>query len=134
MTWNVEPIPNEDRLFYRVNAKLLKDRLTLHSGVFREQHGSISTDWEKYSTPDETRNRAAVPDDNGVVALVVGAVRAFEGLSVLHSPDEQRQNRAHSDILGLDKLDAIKKNEARLMLLNHVRSIGWVISPKITSP
>jgi hypothetical protein len=69
----------------------------------------MSTDWERYSTPEESRARSSVPSDNGVVALNAGSVR-LAGLQVLHTPDVERGNRAHTDVIGE------KTNRVRLLL------------------
>lgn len=53
--WPTEDIPNEDSLFYRVPAAWLRADLKVSPGIFRENKGSISADWEKYSTAAETR-------------------------------------------------------------------------------
>jgi hypothetical protein len=57
----IEEIPNQDRLLLRVHVSLVPNR-KLHPGVFREHGNAISVDWEKYSTPEETRQRGRVPD------------------------------------------------------------------------
>ena len=45
----------------------------------------MSTDWSKYSTPDESRNRAGNPSDNGIVSFVVEKIWAID-LTVEHDP------------------------------------------------
>ena len=67
----------------------------------------MSTDWSKYSTPMNTRDRARNPDRNGVISLGVGAVRAIPQV-VGHSPIAS--NRAHTDVAGE------KSTEVRAML------------------
>src|SRR5579864_525058 len=96
----VEQIPDPHRLFMRVPVGWLSQpERQLHPGIFREIQGAISVDWEKFSTPQQTRNRARNPSQNGVISLVTGKVRAIEGLSVEHEP--LRSNRSHSGIHGL---------------------------------
>jgi len=58
----------------------------------------MSTDWEKYSTAQEARNRAKKPNENGVVKLNAGKVRELQGMSVRHTPESS--NRAHSEVFG----------------------------------
>jgi hypothetical protein len=100
--WEVEDIPDGDRLFLRVHANDVRaSGGKLHPGVFREQRGSMSVDWEKYSTAEESRNRARHPERVGILALIAGYVRSIEGLTVLHEPDEERRNRAHSGVHGI---------------------------------
>ena len=77
----------------------------------------MSTDWDKYSSPEETLQRARNPADNGVIQMVVGDVRQVPGLRVEHTPDFPR-NRAHTDVYGE------KSTEARVKLL---RICTWVI-------
>ena len=66
----------------------------------------MSTDWSRYATPDDTRNRALRSDplDNAVLALGVAAVRAIPGQTVIHAPiqgdDLIPDNRAHAEVLG----------------------------------
>ena len=78
----------------------------------------MSTDWSKYSTPEETRLRHKMPEANGVIQLQVGesaSSRAARRAAPL--PD----NRAHTDVIGE------KDVEARLSLY---RIAQWAIVPK----
>ena len=84
--WPVEEIPDEDSLFYRVPVAHLRPDLKTFPGMFRENKGSISTDWERYSTASETRARQGRPERFAVLRLVAGAIREIDGLTVLHSP------------------------------------------------
>jgi hypothetical protein len=101
----------------------------IHPGVFRETEGGMSVDWEKYSTAQETRDRARNPDQNGVIALVAVDVRGIEALSVEHEPI--RSNRAHSGIHGLTRPGSLpaeeSKTKRRVLLLSLVT--GWEIDP-----
>ena len=81
----------------------------------------MSTDWEKYSTAEETRARAKFPQDNGVIKLHAGGIRSIEGLTVEHEPDVKHMNRAHSEVFG------DKTPEVRIKLNRLVR---WVIKYK----
>ena len=101
LVWRAEEIPDSNRLFMRVHVNGLLEG-ELHPGVFREIDGSMSTDWEKYSTAEKSRNRATQPEENGVIALIAGGVRRIEGLAVRHSPDIASDNQAHTDILGVE--------------------------------
>jgi hypothetical protein len=127
----IEHIPDPDRMFMRVHAQWLRPPArALHAGVFREIEGAISTDWEKYSSAQETRSRAKKnPSQNGVIALVAGDVRGIEGLSVEHEPI--RSNRAHSGIHGLGQPGSLpaeeSKTKRRVLLLGLVS--GWEIDP-----
>ena len=114
-------IPNEDELFFRVHRSYLRDGEII-PGAFRDQGDhpilrGMSTDWNRYSTAEESRKRARSPEDNGIVSLEVARVRAISGLEVDHDP--QWRNRAHSHVNGE------KDAEARLKL---TRASRWVIS------
>jgi hypothetical protein len=78
----------------------------------------MSTDWEKYSTPVETQERAPMPEANGVVSLAVAAVRKQARQVVNHAPLDE--NRAHTDVIGDKKSDP----ETRMTL---ARIAHWVI-------
>lgn len=95
--WPVEQIPGGDRLFMRAHRMFFTGG-HLSPGVFRDHAGGMSVDWERYSTPGETQSRARVPEDNAVIRLVAGEVRAIPPLTVEHRPVEE--NRAHSEIIG----------------------------------
>lgn len=99
--WPAEQIPNRDRLFMRVHKTWRKKDGSIAPGAFQNHSAGMSTDWEKYSTPEETHRRARRdPKKNAVVFLVVGEVRAVPGQRVEHTPDVERCNRAHTDVLG----------------------------------
>jgi hypothetical protein len=124
----IEQIPDPDRIFMRVPTQWLPAR-QLHPGVFRETEGAISVDWERYSSAQQTRDRARNPSQNGVIALVTGHVRGIEALSVEHEPI--RSNRAHSGIHGLTQPGSLpaeeSKTKRRTLLLGQVT--GWEIDP-----
>lgn len=115
-----EIIPNADFLFLRVHKNYLNFGEDIPLGAFRDQGGGMSTDWDKYSTPQETQARAkrSSPADNGVLKMSVGGVRDINGLSVEHTPEPF--NRAHTDVLG----DKKSNPKVRLMLQ---RLSEWVI-------
>ncbi len=127
--WPAEEIPDPDRLFLRVHSGLVPDGI-LHPNVFREQHGSMSVDWERYSTPEESRRRAIQPAQNGIIALFAEIVRSIEPLEVRHEPDWVRNNRAHSAIYGMSQnrdLVDVRKTKIRGQLYEHFHS--WLIYP-----
>jgi hypothetical protein len=95
----------------RVHQNGLKPRGELHAGVFRGRKGGMSTDWSRYATPEETRQRAtSPPEHNGVVGLPVGGVREIQGLRVVHDPKDD--NQAHTEVRG-----GVARAEVRLKLL-----------------
>jgi len=94
--WETEEIPSADHIFMRVHACFLKYGDPV--GAFRDQGLGMSTDWEKYSTPQQARNRAKKPNENAIVKLNVGKIRELLGLLVEHRPIQD--NRAHSEVVG----------------------------------
>jgi len=76
-------------------------------------NGRLSVEWSKYATPEQTRSRGKVPEDNAVLQMGTGNIRQIrEGLDVEHVP--LPENQAHSEInLPLDRLE---QTEVRLML------------------
>jgi hypothetical protein len=135
--WPVEEIPDPDGLFYRVSIGWLRPGdLRIAPGIFRENRGSISSDWEKYSTAAQTRSRQGRPESFAVIRMIAGFVREIDGLTVLHSPiqniDPQLDNRAHSSICGLEspvsaKPDLGRKEKIRTEL--QMRFNNWEIPP-----
>lgn len=100
--WEIESIPNEAVLYYRVSKKWLRPEEKMHPGVFQEAQGSMSTDWEKYSSPMETKQRVAAPDKFYVIKLLVSYIRYRHTLSVIHSPSAINLNQAHTDVFGIE--------------------------------
>jgi hypothetical protein len=128
--WEVEEIPDSANLFLRVHVDLVPDG-DLHPGIFREHHGAMSVDWDKYSTAEASRARAKHPERNGIVALVAGGVRTIDDLQVRHEPDERRENRAHSNVHGIDDPaaanPAVRKTMIRAELFKQFNK--WTIEP-----
>ena len=114
--WESEAIPDTARLFMRVHRQNIDENGKLKPGAFRnlpkELPGSgMSTDWEKYTTPDETQQRARTPADNAVIQLLCGDIRNIPGQTVVHTPNRELNNRAHTDVFGE------KTPEVRLKLM-----------------
>ena len=114
--WPVEDIPDADFLYYRLHKSYARDDNPIPLGAFKDRGGGMSTDWSKYASPEETRERAPKPEENGVVALHVGKVRSVP-LDVTHSPDKKNNNRAHTDVIGE------KTTEARVKLGRAVKEM-----------
>lgn len=135
--WSVEEIPDVDSLFYRVPVGGLRPTdLKVLPGVFKENKGSVSTDWEKYSTAVETRSRQGRPERFAVLRMKVGLVREINELTVFHSPiqnvEGQVDNRAHTDIYGLEaqkstSVDLGRKERIRTELYKRFHT--WEIPP-----
>ena len=89
----------------------------MQPGVFRSHDGGMSVDWEKYSSPEETRQRSQIPQDNAVICLPVAKIRNISNLDVEHTPDHtpESMNRAHSDVVGFPEGEDL--TEVRTLLL-----------------
>ena len=127
--WPKEDIPNGHLLYMRVHRCWLNPSGELRLGVFRN-HGTgasvgMSTEWSFYSAPEQTRQRAKSPEDNGVISMVVGRVREIPGQLVEHTPDIEKSNRAHTDVFGE------KTEDVRVMF---GRLFKWEILPKSRKP
>jgi hypothetical protein len=84
----------------RFHKNLSPDK-EIRPNIFREHGSGISTDWNKYSTPEQTKQRSKVPSDNAVISLNVGEVKRIKNINVEHAPIIG--NRAHSEIRGMPK-------------------------------
>lgn len=114
--WPAEQIPNRDRLFMRIHKNWRKGDGTVAIGAFKNHGEGMSTDWETYATPRDTRRRARHPECNAVVSLHVGSVRELPDQRVEHTPNIEADNRAHSDVYG-------KKDEEVRMKLRRIAEI-----------
>ena len=110
--WPVEEIPDADTLYMRVHRQWFRSDGSIIDTCFQnrpDDRGGMSTDWDRYSTPEETRGRARQPGDNAVIAMNVGQVRTIPGQTVRHSPifghPDLPNNRAHTDVLGSKEQD-----------------------------
>ena len=98
----------------------------LQPDVFKEQGDGMSVDWDKYSTAKETKKRARKnPQDNAVVRKCAGRIREIASLRVEHQPDRVRQNRPHSNVLGLPARNTPDLVEVRVKL----RRISTIVLP-----
>jgi hypothetical protein len=125
--WPKEEIPNEAAMFMRLPRKLVPNN-EVGPNVFREHGRGMSVDWNKYSTPEETRKRSrkSPPQDNAVIGMIVRDIRGIESLEVEHDPVQENSfdeagaplepNRAHSEVIGISSDSAEKKTERRLKL------------------
>ena len=102
VSWPSEEIPDESSLWMRVHRQRVRNGDVRPNAFVNKptDKDGMSTDWEKYSTPEETQNRAKVPSDNAVIQLIVGEVRKVPGQTVKHTPDPKTNNRAHTDVFG----------------------------------
>lgn len=59
----------------------------------------MSTNWDRYATPEETRSSGRKPAmEYAVVSLPAGPVRGVPGQNVEHRP--LPENRAHTEVVG----------------------------------
>ena len=125
--WESEDIPNDAKLFLRVHRNNVRSGLT--PNIFVQHGGGMSTDWEKYSTPAETRARGRKPSNEyGVVALIAERIRSVSGLAVAHTPEDD--NRAHTDVSGIGA--GGKQTNDRRALLFDVFDRAWITEPEGT--
>ncbi|KKN26014.1 hypothetical protein LCGC14_0879020 [marine sediment metagenome] len=114
--WEVEFIPDEDDLYYRMHEQYFKEDLELiPASGFRPKGNSLSTDWNKYSTPKESRLRTKKPEENRIVQMNTRDVRD-QSLRVQHNPSVKYNNRAHTEIFGLVGIPKSELNEVRMKL------------------
>jgi hypothetical protein len=96
--WPSEIIPDGDLLFMRIHQDWIPGG-ELNLGVFRDHGIGMSTDWAKYATALDTKNRARDPNKNEVLSFNARDLRSVP-LEIQHTPDEQNNNRAHTDVIG----------------------------------
>jgi hypothetical protein len=119
-----EEIPNSDSVFMRAHRSYFRDGKLEH-GVFKAKDGpGMSVDWEKYSSAEDTRQRARNPRDNAVLALSASGIRSIEGLDVRHVPEPQ--NRSHSEVNLPDK---DTKREELIKVRFFLHRIAEIIIP-----
>ncbi len=91
-----EDIPSADSVFMRAHETYFRDG-DLQPGVFTSKEGpGMSVDWDRYSSEEQTRQRARKPEKNAVIRLSVGGIRKIDPLDVVHRPEPD--NRAHSEV------------------------------------
>jgi hypothetical protein len=125
--WAQEDIPGEAAVFMRLHRMWIRDGLVV-PGAFQDRGAGMSVDWDKYSTPDETRQRARRPSENAVISMEVISIRAIQGLVVVHEPIQENtfdsqgnplaSNRSHSNVIG-------EKDTERRLKLSRIYS--WEI-------
>ncbi len=125
IAWQIEVIPDIDNVFMRAHRTHFRDG-ALQPGVFRQHNDGMSVNWKKYATALDTRNGATKnPNENAVVNICAGRIREIPGLQVVHAPDMTRNNRAHSNVLGIPNRNTPELVEVRLKLLR----ISTVVLP-----
>jgi hypothetical protein len=133
--WIPESIPGTDSVFYRVPIGWLRKDQRPHTGVFKKNGDSMSTDWEKYSTAADTQARPTNPSRFAVLRLPVDCVRKIQGLTVIHDPVYEPDrtppniNRAHCSIHGLDASTEIGYEQRVKLALLECCGDNWEIPP-----
>jgi len=111
LPWDIEDIPDADALYMRIhNADIDADgepmprAFRLRKDKDGVPEAGMSTDWNKYSTAEQSRQRARVPNDNAIISMNVGDVRSIPDQKVEHKPIPE--NRSHSEISGVKSTEA----------------------------
>lgn len=113
--WPIEDIPGTAALYLWVHKNSWTKREPdpyAFDPKPANQHTGLSTDWEKHSTPEDTRSRSTRQgaENYGVVGFVASNVRAINGYNIRVEHDPVKtipRNRAHTQIWG-----RFGKNEA----------------------
>jgi hypothetical protein len=95
----VEIIPDAHNVLMRAHREYFSQTTgELQPGVFQAKEDEyMSVDWEKYSTPQATRQRARNPERNAVISLLARGIRDIDSLDVIHKPEPD--NCAHSGVV-----------------------------------
>jgi len=72
----------------------------------------------------KTRSQGNQPDDNAVLRMHVLKIVEIDPLQIVHTPDIENRNRAHSEVVGLPEARE-EKTEIRALLLR----IAHVVIP-----
>lgn len=130
--WPVEKIVHDDSLlFYRIHKGDFK-KGQLGPGAFRQREGAMSCDWCKYSTAAESRARARVAQDNGVISLAVGPLRSIPNSRFAVDHEPLNDNRSHMGVRGIgEKPERTPEeiDEARRVLYESKGVWKWEIHP-----
>lgn len=97
-----EQIPDTANLFLRVHRTWLASDGDINPGFFRNipdtPDGGMSCDWDRYSTPEQTKQRAKKPELNGVLQFRAGDINGVPNQRLEHDPVDD--NQAHSQVFG----------------------------------
>ena len=110
--WEREDVPDDALLYRRVHHEKLYRDGRPRPAAFTDYKGGMSTDWQKYSTPKQTRRRATGHPQNefAVVEFTAGQAR---NLNQLVEHDPLPDNRAHTNVVG-GKDEEVRRLLARL--------------------
>ena len=100
--WQIEQIPNTDRVFRNLNPRNVQEGIIMPH-AFTDHKGKPSVNWEKYCSNPVDSPKRMNPDPKaysrfGVCALNVGMIRKIASQDAIHEPTDI--NRAHSAIIG----------------------------------
>ena len=96
-----EYIPDTCYLYRHIIKNSIRKNGAISPGAFKNSkkgNGGMSTDWAKYSTPQESLNRHSEDKRGGIVKLKVGDIRSLPNQTVEHTPNG---NQAHTDVFGI---------------------------------
>jgi hypothetical protein len=106
--WPEERIEDEDWLYRRLPPIFVKPDGSISDKLFmrnseasrnkKKPDPDISVDWDRYATTEQSLALAERPA-HGICWLQAGFPRSLD-LTVLHTPDRERGNRAHASIRG----------------------------------
>ena len=106
--WPEERIEDEDWLYRRLPPIFVKPDGSISDKLFmrnsevnrnkKEPDPDISVDWDRYATPAQSLEIAGRLM-HGICGLQAGLPRHLD-LTVTHTPDRERSNRAHASIRG----------------------------------
>ena len=121
--FELEFIDNDQKLFYRIHKTNIDndindDKLKIKPAAFdpmpRPTSVEMSVNWQKYSSPTETKNSARKPENVGVLSFLTLKVRISPvNLKVTHAPTI---NQAHSHIH--EVVSEVNDPQIRLKLRN----------------
>ncbi len=99
ITWETEDVPDGDLLYRRVHQEKLYRDGRPRPAAFTDYKGGMSTDWQRYSTPEQVRQRATgrPPREFAVVEFTAGQARHLNQV-VAHDP--LPDNRSHTNVVG----------------------------------
>lgn len=151
--WQIENIPDSDRLYFRIHKQNVFDSKDFIN-IIRPRAfyntpasgGNMSTDWNKYATPQQTLDHVSKQyktgktefknkDDFGVVSFSVDKIKEIDiNHFVLHDPIENipeiignPNNRAHAIVDG--KISGDKEDSLEVRAL-FAEIANWEILPK----
>ncbi|SRR6266478_3520950 len=114
MAFEIEVIPDADRLFHHVHKSMWIETEHRPSSACFKKRPALSVNWLKYSCVVHTRR----PNSHAVISLFAGDCRKLSQ-AVVHSPLESDApngpNQAHADIKG-EKPQSTADQMAKLAL------------------